>query len=176
MKIRQCVYPMIVGGIIACGSGNNDSTSSATDISGKYPTECKPNIGKKISDTSIDGIKNFLDDTNNYCHWESETNIHSSPIHGMVKVYFDEQALKALKSKDKNFPPNSSIIKEIYSPNKSKIIGHAVMIKTSKGNTQNSWTWYENLPHFSEPIYGEGHSSCAGCHSSGSDYVRSSAP
>jgi hypothetical protein len=76
------------------------------------------------------------------------------------------------------FPIGSATVKELYSGS-NVLNGWAVSVKTANDGRASDWYWYEVLnvaPNAAPVANGNGISGCAGCHSAGTDYVRTRFP
>jgi hypothetical protein len=71
----------------------------------------------------------------------------------------------------------SILVKELYEDDEKTLRGHALDVKISEGPGKDTWIFYEGFgPDYSDNYYGRAHSTCHGCHASGSDYVTSPLP
>jgi hypothetical protein len=76
------------------------------------------------------------------------------------------------------FPIGSATVKELYSGS-NVLNGWAVGVKTANDGRASDWYWYEvfsTTPNAAPVVSGNGVSGCAGCHSAGTDYVRTRFP
>ncbi len=96
-----------------------------------------------------------------------------------VRVYMNDIITNSLKSKNEEHPLGSVIVKEMFTAD-NKPNGWAVMVKThEKTDGGNGWFWYEVTddvnPNHTAAI-GNGVEGCVGCHTIGTDMVRTAFP
>ena len=152
----------------SCGKGDADKTPTSNPPSKSSASE--------ISDTSIEGITAFLQN-GTYKGWAAEPVVHdSSGPHGKVRSFFNSILADSLKAKSSTHPVGSIAVKELYSSDGTTLKGYALEAKLEEGQGGNGWLWYEGFsPKFNE-YYGQGLSTCTGCHAGGSDFVTSAPP
>ncbi len=111
-----------------------------------------------------------------YVGWTAEPAKHPSagPHFGAVRTFFNDTLATSLKAGATNHPVGAAAVKELYASG-SKVVGWAVMRKTSAGPGGSAWYWYEYYQgqKFAD---GQGTALCTGCHAPGKDYVLSKAP
>jgi hypothetical protein len=96
-----------------------------------------------------------------------------------VVAFFNSPVDASLKAGNATHPKGSAIVKEFYDSD-GQLSGWAVSVKTAE-DSQNgqSWYWYEILSTTdgSDPVAAaNGVALCAGCHSTGKDFVLSKYP
>lgn len=127
-------------------------------------------------DTSEAGITAFVRDRR-YQGWLAEPEVHTSPIHGRVRVFFNGTAVESLRAGHDTHPPGTVLVKELYSGDGARLTGHALEVKVEAGSGKDTWLFFEaGLNDSPAPYYGRGHPTCHGCHSAGKDYVTSPLP
>jgi hypothetical protein len=162
--MKNCILLLISAWcFLSCGKKDNDPISKPASTS---------SVGE-ISDTTLAGISAFLQ-SGEYKSWKAEASVHDSKgPHGKVKSFFNPTLSASLDENNATHPKGSIAVKELYSSDATSIIGYALEAKTEEGTGGDTWLWYEGLsPNFNE-YYGQGLSTCTGCHSSGTDFVRS---
>ena len=109
-----------------------------------------------------------------YLQWPSQDAVNDSPIHGKVKTFLNPTLDESQKAGNSQHPLGSIAVKELYQSDGITIKGYALEQKISADSGGSSWLWYEDLNTGDTKVdfYGVGLSTCTGCHSSGSDYVR----
>jgi hypothetical protein len=149
------------------GCGDTDKDDAADSAAPTVTT-----VGE-ITDTSVTGITTFLQ-KGDYKTWAAETAVHSSSgPHGKVRSFFNATLTTSIKAGSKTHPKDSISVKELYEADGTTLKGYAVEAKTVDGTGADSWLWYEGFtPKFNE-YYGQGLTTCTGCHSSGTDFVKS---
>lgn len=127
----------------------------------------------EITDTTVTGITAFVQ-KGDYRTWPSEAEIHDSTgPHGKVRSFFNPTLAASITANNATHPKGSISVKELYASDATTIKGYAVEAKTADGTGGDTWLWYEGFaPNFDE-YYGQGLSTCVGCHDSGQDFVRS---
>ena len=102
-----------------------------------------------------------------YKGWASEAAPHASGgPHGMVRTFVNEPLLTALRANAQSMPAGSIAVKELY--NAGAVTGYAIDWKSADGG----WHFFEGYdPTFDQYYYQGTNNGCAGCHSSGRDYV-----
>jgi hypothetical protein len=98
----------------------------------------------------------------------------SAPHRSFVQNYFNKVAYDALVAGTKPLPVGSVIVKEMFSEIDGPVVGHAIMAKATEGVGIDTWVWFEGFvsDDYGNPYYGMDLDTCTGCHSSGTDYVR----
>ena len=109
------------------------------------------------------------------CTYQQSEVVDSIDAHGgKARTYFNDIAANALNTNETILPKNSIIIKELYESDEKTIFAYALMLKWTESAEADSWMFFEGfLPDYSKTFYGLGNGICAGCHSQGVDYVRS---
>lgn len=169
-------YLIFISILLSCGKKDADNdlpSNSNTETSTESATE---STTSELTDTSIEGIKTFLQ-SGGYKNWKAESAVHDSiGPHGKVKSYFNSVLVDSLKAKASTHPLKSVAVKELYSSDGITLKGYALEAKLEAGQAGNGWLWFEGtLPNLNE-YYGKGLSACTNCHSSGSDFVTSGPP
>ncbi len=128
-------------------------------------------------DTSEQGIVSFVKERK-YGDWLAEPAVHpSSGPHGPVRVFFNGTSVDSLRANNATHPVGSILVKELYAPDGTELIGHALDVKVEAGAGKDTWLFFEGtLPGYRDNFYGRGHETCHGCHEAGTDYVTSSLP
>ncbi len=163
MKPRSMIKLVAVSFLfLACGkTGGPESRPPSTATVGE------------IKDTSLKGINEFLQ-LAGYKSWAAEPEVHvSAGPHGKVRSYFNETLASSLKEKNTLHPVGSIAVKELYASDGITLNGYAVEGKTSDVPGGDAWLWYEGFFPELNQYYGQGLSTCIGCHSSGVDFVTS---
>ncbi|MDB4614590.1 cytochrome P460 family protein [bacterium] len=113
-----------------------------------------------------------------YASYKAERAVHPSSsgaaVHGDVRVFVNDKLDKSMAAKNASHPIGSAAVKELYKGGKA--IGWAAMIKSKSDDGKgNGWYWYEILSttDSSKPVAASlGNNMCVGCHSVGTDFVR----
>jgi hypothetical protein len=127
-------------------------------------------------DTSERGIAAFVRERH-YQGWLAEPAVHPSPIHGKVRVFFNDTAVQSLRAGNDTHPVGTLLVKELYASDGAQLIGHALEVKVEAGAGKDTWLFFEaELKDNPAPYYGRGHPTCHGCHEAGKDYVTSALP
>ena len=114
-----------------------------------------------------------------YKRYKAESAVHPSStgaVHGDVRTYVNDKLDCSMMSGAKEHPVGSASIKELYKD--GKLYGWAAAIKAKSGAKANGWYWYEVLSTTdnSNPVAASlGSAKCAGCHSVGTDFIRTNA-
>lgn len=116
--------------------------------------------------------------TKRYGSYKAESAIHPSSsgaaVHGDVRVFVNDKLNQSMSAKNASHPIGSAAVKELYKDGQA--IGWAAMIKTRADDGKgNGWYWYEVLStkDGSRPVAASlGNNMCVGCHSAGTDFVR----
>lgn len=127
--------------------------------------------------TSLEAIESLIS-SGAYKDWTKEAVINDGPgPHGDKRVYFDPLVEASLAAGNATHPRGSTLVKELYDGD-GDIRGFAIAIKDREGAGRDSWVWYEVFgSDYQDPeVYARGADSCAGCHSSGVDYVTTELP
>jgi len=129
----------------------------------------------EIEDTTKEGILEFLK-TNVYQSWRADSNFRESGTHGKVKIFFNKTLEKSLEGDESEHEVGSIAVKEIYSD--STLEGYAVMAKIIKGDSKDTWFFYEAIggaPDFADvKAYSVGGPAvCTQCHTKGKDFIQS---
>jgi hypothetical protein len=113
-----------------------------------------------------------------YASWQSEPEFHvsSGPHGGSVSVFYSPKAAAALTAKRSLFPAGAATIKEAASASGS-VVGWSVWVKVQDDSDSGSgFYWYEvTLRTPNDRVYADSRGStvCVGCHSAGTDCLRS---
>lgn len=127
-----------------------------------------------LSDTSAKGILAYIQ-KGDYKQWKAEAATHDSKgPHGTVRSFFNPTVVDSLTAKKSTHPKGSMVVKELYAGDAKTLNGYAFMVKTVEGSGGDSWIWYEGLTPSYDQYYGQGLTTCTGCHSAGTDSVISS--
>jgi hypothetical protein len=96
-----------------------------------------------------------------------------------VKVFMNDLIANSLKAGNKEHPMGSSIVKEMFDKN-NILAGWAVMMKTQAATDNgDGWFWYEVTSTKDKnaiAAMGNGVQGCIGCHTIGTDQVRTAYP
>lgn len=157
----------------ACGKDNgDDNDNNRTGAPSTGPAG-------EIADTSEAGFLAFMK-AGSYREWSDKqpSPIDSVPAHSAkTQTFFNVTAATAATAGQNPLPKGSIVIKDIFESDGVTLKAQAAMAKIADGTGGDTWVWYEVfLPEYNNTFYGKGLSSCTGCHSSGSDFVRSSVP
>ena len=90
-----------------------------------------------------------------------------------VRVFMNDILSASLEAGNEEHPVGSEAVKEMYLAD-GTLEGWAVMVKTATEGAGAAWFWYEATstePGADPFMSGNGIPLCAGCHSTGSDYV-----
>jgi len=160
------IWLCAVGALTSCSKSDDGDDS---------PESKPPTVGSigEITDTSVKGMAAFVQ-SGDYKTWAAEPAVHDSTgPHGKVRSYFNPTLAASLETSNATHPAGSISVKELYESDGTTIKGYAVEAKTTDGTGGDTWLWYEGfLPSFDD-YYGQGLSTCTGCHGSGTDFVRS---
>ena len=127
-----------------------------------------------LSDTSAKGILAYIQ-KGDYKQWKAEAGIHDSKgPHGMVRSFFNPTVVDSINAKQSAHPKGSMVVKELYKGDGKTLDGYAFMVKTAEGSGGDTWLWFEGLSPDYNQYYGQGLTTCTGCHGSGTDSVISS--
>ncbi len=161
-------FALMFAGALLLNCGKSDDSSDT-------PTSKPPaaNTVGEITDTTIQGFTAFVQ-KGDHKKWAAEAAVHDSTgPHGKVRSYFNPTLTTSIKANNTTHPKGSISVKELYASDGTTIKGYAVESKTTDGTGADTWLWYEGFsPNFNE-YYGQGLSTCTGCHASGKDFVRS---
>ncbi|WP_224242196.1 hypothetical protein [Hyalangium gracile] len=148
--------------VLACACGGSEEGDS-------------PTVGGL--DTSEAGIVAFVKDRR-YQGWLAEPSVRDSTgPHGKVRVFFNGSAVDSLRAGKELHPVGTILVKELYSPDGERLIGHALDVKVKSGAGKDTWVFFEGvLPDYQDNYYGRGHDTCHGCHEAGTDYVTTTLP
>jgi hypothetical protein len=144
-------------------------------------TVCEPAPTPPPAKVPVEAAKlNEFLQAGSYKTWGAEAAIHpaNSPHPTNVRSYANPILEAAMRAGATNFPVDSATVKELYTAD-NQLRGWAVSVKTQMGQGANNWYWYEVLstnPTAAPVANGNGVGGCAGCHSSGVDYVRTRFP
>ncbi len=115
-----------------------------------------------------------------YKTWNGEPAVKngSSAHQPRVRSFANPILEAAIKQNATGYPIGSATVKELY--NGSDVLqGWAVSVKTANNRNAQDWYWYEvfsTAPGGTPVVSSNGASGCAGCHSAGTDYVRTRFP
>ena len=107
-----------------------------------------------------------------------EPAIHASAIgvHGQtVRTWYGPVLVEDLRAGRTAFRKGAAMVKELYFGGE-QVVGWAVMrkVRGRSGTTGRGWLFYEAVDGSNDgAIFGRGKALCAGCHRSGTDYLRS---
>ncbi len=90
-----------------------------------------------------------------------------------VRVFMNDILSASLEAGNEEHPVGSEAVKEMYLAD-GTLEGWAVMVKTAMEGAGAAWFWYEATstePGADPFMSGNGIPLCAGCHSTGNDYV-----
>lgn len=144
----------------------------------KTSTPSSGSVGE-IGDTSQDGITAFVKEGVflSWSHRGAEPVDSVSAHRGVALSYFNDTVAQALSDNQSVMPKGSVIVKALYGGDRLTVTGHAVMAKIKDGAGADTWVYFEGfLPDYADPYYGIANGTCTGCHSAGTDYVRSALP
>lgn len=152
--------------VSACGGGGSAETEDIPEMAGDLSTS-REAIAELVRGS---GYRSWVGDP------AVRGALENSP-HGKVRVFFNEPLVSSLRAGNASHPVGSATVKELYEADGVTLSGHAVDIKVASGTAADTWLYYEGFaPSYANPFYGRGLSTCTGCHSRGSDYVRSPLP
>lgn len=143
---------------LSCGGSSGGSSDSGTTVTSEV------DITAAIA-------------TGDYTSWfghESVQGPQGNSPHSQMKTFLNDTLKASVDAQNTEHPVGSISIKELYNNDGSEITGYAYSEKVAAGTDADTWLWYEDL-NLSNPeasYYGVGISTCRGCHSSGTDYVR----
>ncbi|HVG57985.1 MAG TPA: hypothetical protein VNA24_05480 [Hyalangium sp.] len=128
-------------------------------------------------DTSRAGVVSFVKERR-YQGWLAEPAVRDSEgPHGKVRVFFNDVAVRSLRADKETHSRGTILVKELYSPDGERLIGHALDVKVENGKGQDTWLFFEgSLPTYDDAFYGRGEPTCYGCHEVGKDYVTTALP
>lgn len=130
-------------------------------------------------DTSEAGITAFVRD-GRYRNWLAEPAPRDSVrSHGSkVRVFFNDVLAESMRAGNATHPKGSITVKELYESDGKTLRGHALDVKVADGAGKDTWVFYEGFgPSYDDNYYGQGHSTCHGCHASnGRDYIATPLP
>ena len=111
-----------------------------------------------------------------YKQWKSEPSVGGSSIHGATRTFLNDVLEQSQDQQNTEHPVGSIAVKELYRSDGTTLYGYAIEQKVAEGSDGNSWLWYEDLDISDEDVdyYGRDLRLCVGCHSSGTDHVRTS--
>lgn len=172
MKTIHLIATGLALSALSCGK------KDSTDGDDKSGTPSSGPVGE-LSDSSSAGVTAFLKGAG-FLDWKTKqaAPIDSVSAHASkTQTYFDDAAGSAAKAGQNPLPKGSVIVKSIYEADGTTLRGHALMAKVADGSGGDTWLWFEGfLPDYANPYYGVGHSTCVGCHQSGTDFVRTAVP
>jgi hypothetical protein len=172
------------------GCGDDDSGSSGTSSGSASGTPSGTGTGTGSGTPAGTGSGGVMCDvpTNgtelaawlaagNYTSYPAESAPHQSagPHFGNVRVYLNQLLFDSLTAGSGPHPRCSVSIKELYGSGTTDVGGYSVAVKVTDGDTGDDWYWYEVFEG-SSFADGVGETLCTGCHTSGSDFVRSPFP
>ena len=163
MTPRSLPLPLLLGLALACGPSS--TVDEGTGVVQQL-------------DTSEAGITAFVRE-GRYKSWLAEASVHETraPHGSKVRVFFNDTVVQSLRAGNATHPVGSILVKELYEGDGKTLRGHALDVKISEGSGKDTWIFYEGFgPDYSSNYYGRGHSTCHGCHASGTDYVTSALP
>lgn len=163
---------VVVHVVTACGkkSGSDDDPKTGTPSEG---------AAGELSDTSSAGIASFLQ-AGKFRGWtvKQAVPIDSVASHASkTQTFFNDTAGTAAKAGQNPLPKGSVVVKEIFAGDGITLSAQALMAKVDDGADGETWVWFEGrVPDLNQPYYGKGLATCAGCHASGTDFVRTTVP
>ncbi len=115
-----------------------------------------------------------------YKSWNGEPAVKNgtSAHQPRVRAFANPILEAAIKQSATNYPIGSATVKELYTGS-DVLQGWAVAVKTANNRNPQDWYWYEvfsTAPGGSPVVSSNGASGCVGCHSAGTDYVRTRFP
>lgn len=175
--VASCTLTLLVAAVAACSDAepvSADAGMSAVDANSE-PSGDGANGTSVPSNTAE--LFSFLQ-ARAYSQFDSEPAVHASQgPHGQVRSYFNPLLSSSLSMGQAAHPVGSATVKELYSG--GQVTGWAVMVKTGNVDAASDWYFYEifSTTDGSNPVAaGNGLGGCAGCHSSGTDYILTSFP
>jgi hypothetical protein len=116
-----------------------------------------------------------------YKNYRAESAVHPSSsgpaVHGDVRVFVNPKLDQSMRAGNTEHPTGSVVVKELHKD--GNLYGWAAMVKARDDDGRgNGWYWYENLSltDASKPVAAAlGHQLCVGCHSPGTDFIRTKA-
>ena len=167
---------------LGCSSSDDsgDGTGGPGPMTGKAPDASLFDAFQKDAPPAVPSnsadLFQYLQ-AKDYGSLASESGKHASPVHGSVQTYFNDKLFESFTNSNTTHPVGSATIKELYSGNTVTGWAVAVKVSTSAGNGDD-WYWYENFSTTTNnPVAnGTGLAGCAGCHSSGTDFIRTTFP
>lgn len=115
--------------------------------------------------------------TEEYKTWFGNSTVQtaqSGSPHGKVRTFLNTELKASVDASQTEHTVGSISIKELYDSAGTTITGYAYSHKIAAGTAANTWLWYEdlNLSADGANYFGVGITTCSGCHSSGTDYLR----
>ncbi len=113
-----------------------------------------------------------------YKSYHAESAVHPSSsgpaVHGDVRVFVNDKLQESMQAGNSEHPVGSVAVKELHKD--GILYGWAAAVKArSDDGKGNGWYWYENLSTTDpkQPVAASlGNNMCVGCHSPGTDFVR----
>ena len=175
---RVIPLPLALSTVIALSTlpacGDSDSSGSAADAMVNSSTDGAVQGAVPVTANELFA---FLQ-AGSYEGFDAEPAVHpSSGPHGQVRSFFNAALSSSLMTGQTSHPVGSATVKELHSGD--ALSGWAVMVKTGNGSTADDWYFYEvfSTTDGSNPVAdANGLPGCAGCHSSGQDYILTSFP
>ena len=132
----------------------------------------------ELDNAGLTTIKEFVL-SQAYSQWTAQPSVQAatgnSP-HGAARVFFNDTLVQALQSNTTIMPKGSIVVKEIYEADLTTLKGFALDAKIKDGEGPNTWIFYEGFTPNHNNYHGIGLSTCTGCHSTGTDYLRTLLP
>ena len=172
------------GCVLACGDAslgspttplNDDGRSSVQEGNGSVTTAPSPSAvqsapNEQLPPLNAAELSVWLRE-GHYLAWRCEESIsppRSGGVHEHTRVCWNNALVGADSTP---YPMNAALVKEIYS-SEGEPLGHAVNVKVTAGEGDQTWYFYERLIDDGLTADGLGEPECAGCHSlSPNDYV-----
>lgn len=126
--------------------------------------------------TSLTALDEWLA-AEHYLEWLAEPQPHPSqgPHFGQVRTFFNTALATSLQSNALVHPEGSAAVKELFGSD-SSIQGYSVMLKVQADSANGAgWFFYE-VYQGTTFANSAGAGTCAGCHSGGVDFIRTSLP
>ena len=106
---------------------------------------------------------------------ESAVHATAGPHGGSVLTFVNAALAQSLAAGNASHPAGAAAVKELYAADRTTLTGWAVEVKTQTDSAGGQgWYWYEvfSTTDGANPIAGNGHPGCTGCHALGADHVR----
>jgi len=183
----ETVETPVVGADATVDAATSDATAdiaaetsapdAATADAGDVVADAGTGTGPQDPPTNGTELQTWLD-SGFYEGWVGESAPHTStgPHFGFVRTFVNNTLLESLQAGNASHPVGAASVKELYGASDAAVLGHAVMVKVQEDSAGgDGWYWYE-FYQGSTFADSTGNSTCTGCHSAGSDYVRTPFP